>query len=352
MTATSTVVRRVGLTDEAAAEAYRQHGPNVIPEARPPGVVSRVVAQLRDPMILLLLGAAILTATLQDYADLSVILAVIVLNTGVGVVQELRAEKALIALRRLAAPHARVVRSGRQTLVAASDVVPGDLVVLEAGDVVPADLRLTEAVRLQVDEAALTGESIPVEVAVDSRAGEPADAVEVYAGTVVTTGRGRGVVTRTGPSSALGNIAGLLSGQRPRPTPLQRRLAGLSRTLSIVVLALSAVVALSGLARGLPLAQMVVTAVSLTVAAVPESLPAVVTLALAIGAHRMARRSAVVRRLAAVETLGAVTVVAADKTGTLTEGTMLAERVWTPAGEYVAEGHGYDPRGRLVGVEG
>ncbi len=352
MTATSTAAERAGLTDEAAAEAYRQHGPNVIPEARPPGVVSRVVAQLRDPMILLLLGAAILTATLQDYADLSVILAVIVLNTGVGVVQELRAEKALTALRRLAAPHARVVRSGRQTLVAASDVVPGDLVVLEAGDVVPADLQLTEAVRLQVDEAALTGESIPVEVAVDSRAGEPAGAVEVYAGTVVTTGRGRGVVTRTGPSSALGKIAGLLSGQRPRPTPLQRRLAGLSRTLSIVVLALSAVVALSGLARGLPLAQMVVTAVSLTVAAVPESLPAVVTLALAIGAHRMARRSAVVRRLAAVETLGAVTVVAADKTGTLTEGTMLAERVWTPAGEYVGEGRGYEPRGRLVGVDG
>lgn len=177
------------------------------------------------------------------------IVGVIVLNTGV-VIRELRAEKALAALPRLAAPHARVVQAGRPTLVAASDVVSGDLAVLEAGDIVPADLRLTDAVRLQVDESAPTGESIPVEVAVDSRAGEPSDEVEVYVGTVVTTGRGCGVVTRTGPSSALGKIAGVLSAQRPRPTLLQRRLAELSRTLSIVVLVLSALVALSGLARG------------------------------------------------------------------------------------------------------
>jgi Ca2+-transporting ATPase len=224
-------------------------------------------------------------------------------------------------------------------VIPAAEVVPGDLVLLEAGDIVPADLWLAGAVRLQTDESALTGESVPVE----KDAGD-----EAFAGTVVTRGRGSGVVARTGPDSALGRIAELLSSQRPRPTPLQLRLRSLSRILSLVALALSGVVAVAGLLRGLPAADMIVTAVSLTVAAVPESLPAVVTLALAIGAHRMARRSAVVRRLPAVETLGSVTVVAADKTGTLTEGVMLAERLWTEAGEFVAGGNGYAPYGELL----
>jgi Ca2+-transporting ATPase len=302
-----------------------------------------VLAQLRDPMILLLLAAAVLTSLLRDLTDLTVILVVIVLNTAVGVVQELRAERALAALRRLAAPQARLRRAGRTVMVPAADVVPGDLVLLQAGDIVPADLTLHDTARFQVDEAALTGESVPVDKQ------PPAEAL---AGTVVTLGRGSGVATRTGPDSALGRIAGLLAAQRPRQTPLQRRLGGLSRTLSVAAVALSAAVAVSGLIRGLPLTEMVVTAVSLTVAAVPESLPAVVTLALALGAHRMARRSAVVRRLPAVETLGAVTVVAADKTGTLTEGTMQCERVWTDAGEHVAEGNGYRPAGSLRGPGG
>jgi len=332
-----------GLSDSAARRVLERHGPNTIPQPRPPRPWVRVLAQLRDPMILLLLGAAALTTLLSDFTDLAVILVVIVLNTAVGVVQELRAERALAALRQLAAPQARVLRSGHAVVVPAAEVVPGDLVLLQAGDVVPADLRLTDAARLQVDESALTGESVPVDKAV---------AAEASAGTVATTGRGAGVVTRTGPDSALGRIASLLAAQRPRPTPLQRRLAGLSRTLSVAAVALSGLVAISGVLRGLPLTQMVVTAVSLTVAAVPESLPAVVTLALALGAHRMARRSAVVRRLPAVETLGAVTVVAADKTGTLTEGAMRCERVWTEVGEHVAEGNGYQPYGQLRGPGG
>ncbi|WP_158293130.1 MULTISPECIES: HAD-IC family P-type ATPase, partial [Kribbella] len=300
----------------------------------------RIVAQLKDPMILLLLGAAVLTATLRDFTDLTVILVVVTLNTAVGVIQELRAEHALAALRRLAAPQARVVRSGRTRMIVAAELVPGDLVLLEAGDIVPADLQLLEAVRLQADEAALTGESVPVEKDAPD---------EVFAGTVITCGRGTAVTSRTGMDSALGRIARLLSGQQPRQTPLQRRLRSLSRILSIVAIVLSAVVAIAGLIRGLPLPDMLVTAVSLTVAAVPESLPAVVTLALAVGAHRMARRSAVVRQLPAVETLGSVTVVAADKTGTLTEGVMLAERVWTPTAEYIATGDGYAPDGAVLG---
>jgi Ca2+-transporting ATPase len=327
-----------GLSPNQAARRLAEHGPNTIPAQRPPSPWLRVLMQLRDPMILLLIAAAVLTASLRDVTDLTVILVVVVLNTTVGVVQEIRAEHALAALSRLAAPQATVRRGGHTSVVPASDVVPDDVVLLQAGDVVPADLALVEAVQLQADESTLTGESVPVEK-------DPAD--ELYAGTVVTRGRGAGTVTRTGLGSALGQIAALLSNQRPRATPLQRRLAGLSRTLSIVVVALSAIVAVAGLVRGLPLPSMVVTAVSLTVAAVPESLPAVVTLALAIGAHRMAQRAAVVRKLPAVETLGAVTVVATDKTGTLTEGIMQAERLWTESGAATATGVGYEPAGRL-----
>ncbi|TCC30785.1 cation-translocating P-type ATPase [Kribbella speibonae] len=327
-----------GLSTDQAALALAEHGPNTIPAPRPPSAWLRVLVQLRDPMILLLLAAAVLTAGLRDYTDLAVILVVVVLNTTVGVVQEIRAEHALAALSRLAAPHATVRRDGRATLIASAEVVPNDVVLLQAGDVVPADLQLFDAAQLQADESTLTGESVPVEK-------DTAD--QLYAGTVVTRGRGSGLALRTGSRSALGKIAALLSGQRPRATPLQRRLASLSRVLSIVAVSLSAIVAVAGLIRGLPLPDMVVTAVSLTVAAVPESLPAVVTLALAIGAHRMAQRAAVVRKLPAVETLGAVTVVATDKTGTLTQGIMQADRVWTESGWSVATGTGYDPAGDL-----
>ncbi|NIK59168.1 cation-translocating P-type ATPase [Kribbella shirazensis] len=327
-----------GLSSEQVARALAEHGPNTIPAPRPPSTWRRVLMQLRDPMILLLLAAAVLTASLRDFTDLTVILVVVMLNTTVGVIQEIRAEHALAALNRLTAPHATVRRDGHTAVIPSADVVPGDLIVLQAGDVVPADLELLDAVQLQADESTLTGESVPVEK-------DPSD--QLYAGTVVTRGRGTGTVTRTGPSSALGRIAVLLSNQRPLPTPLQRRLAALSRLLSIIAVALSAIVAVAGLVRGLPLPSMIVTAVSLTVAAVPESLPAVVTLALAIGAHRMAQRAAVVRKLPAVETLGAVTMVATDKTGTITEGIMQAERLWTDSGTAIATGTGYDPDGDL-----
>jgi Ca2+-transporting ATPase len=285
-----------GLSDHEAAKVRRQVGPNAIPEPARPGVGARVVAQLRDPMILLLLAAAGLTVALRDVTDFVVITIVVVLNTAVGVAQEVRAEHALAALKRLSAPTARVVREGQLRVRAAVDLVPGDIVVLEAGDIVPADLRLVRASRLQVDEAALTGESVPVDKDSSAVPGEQAD--RAYAGTVVTRGRATGVVRETGAGSALGRIAELLAEQTPRPTPLQVRLAALGRTLALVAVALSAVVLVSGLVRGRPVAEMVLTAVSLAVAAVPESLPAVVTLALALGARRMARRGAVVRRLA------------------------------------------------------
>ncbi len=336
MTPTLTTVQS-GLTAAEVAALRDEHGRNELPAARPPSTLARIGVQLRDPLIIVLLAAMVVTAVLRDISDLIVILLVIVLNTTVGVVQELRADRAVAALRRMAAPSARVRRDGVDVSVPAGDLVPGDLVRIEAGDIVPADLRVVEAVRLALDESALTGESMTVPRGVDD---------ELSAGTVTATGRATGVVLRTGTHSALGRIAALVSGQPRRQTPLQRRLVGLGKVLAVTAVALSGVVFLVGVLRGQPVADMLLAAVSLTVAAVPESLPAVVTLALALGAHRMARQSAIVRRLPAVETLGSVTVLATDKTGTLTEGLMSVERMLLPGHTgIVVNGRGYDPAG-------
>jgi Ca2+-transporting ATPase len=289
-----------------------------------------------------LLAAGVVTTLIGDLTDTAVIALVVVVNTAIGVTQEIRADRAIAALDRLAAPTARVVRDGADLVVPATALVRGDLVRMEAGDIVPADLTLRGAHRLQLDESALTGESVPVGRA----AGE-----EAAAGTVVVTGRAEATVTRTGADSALGRIATMVAAARPGPTPLQRRLAGLGRFLGVAAVGLSALVAVLGLLAGRPVAEMAVTAVSLVVAAVPESLPAVVTLALALGARRMARHRAIPRRLHAVETLGSVTVVAADKTGTLTEGRMAVQRVVTAdLAEYTVEGVGYEPAGAVHGV--
>jgi Ca2+-transporting ATPase len=346
MTTTRTTAQatRAGLTAVEVAALRAEHGRNELPVARPPALVARVGMQLRDPLIIVLLAAMVVTAALRDVSDLIVILLVIVLNTTVGVVQELRADRAVSALRRLAAPAARVRRDGADVSVPAGDLVPGDLVRIEAGDIVPADLRVLEAVRLTLDESALTGESMTVSRGADD---------ELSAGTVTATGRAAGIVLRTGPRSALGHIAALVSGQPRRQTPLQRRLVGLGKALALAAVALSGVVFLVGVLRGQPATEMLLAAVSLTVAAVPESLPAVVTLALALGAHRMARQSAIVRRLPAVETLGSVTVLATDKTGTLTEGLMSVERLLlADRTEIVLSGHGYDPAGTAVPAPG
>lgn len=332
-----------GLTSVEAALRLAEQGPNRLPTVKPRGVVSRLLAQLRDPMILLLLSAGLVTTLLGDVTDTVVIAVVVILNTTIGVVQEVRAEHAISALDKLAAPMAKVVRDGRVLTIGATFVVPGDLALLDAGDVVPADGVLAEAVRLQLDESAMTGESLPVERALGD---------EVQAGTVVTRGRARVIVTRTGQDSGLGRIAGLIASAPLRPTPLQQRLTSLSKTLVIIVLVLAGVVFALGIAQGRGYVDMLIVAVSLAVAAVPESLPAVVSVALALGAHRMAKRSAIVRHLPAVETLGSVTVLASDKTGTLTEGHMVAERLWTPKESYAVSGSGYAPRGQIVAEGG
>ena len=313
-----------GLTAVEARARLDRYGPNRVDQRRRPGLWSRFAAQLTDPLILVLLAATALTIATGDWTDAAIIAVVVIVNSTVGVVQELRADRAIDALAELTGPVANVRREGAVLTVAADEVVPGDVVVLAEGDIVPADGTLIEAVRLLVDESALTGESDSVEKFLEGDH-------ELSAGTAVVLGRGAIVVTATGANSALGRIAALVATRPPR-TPLQKKLNQLGRWLAVGAAVVSAVVFATGLARGQDAELMAVTAISLVVAAVPESLPAVVTLALALGARRMAARHAIVRRLPAVETLGSVTVVATDKTGTLTHGQMVVAWLWTPTG--------------------
>ncbi|GAA2607567.1 cation-translocating P-type ATPase [Paractinoplanes durhamensis] len=328
-----------GLTSAEVAERRRADGPNVVAKPVQRHLLGRIGHQLADPLVALLLIAAVVTAILGDLPDTAVIALVVFVNTVIGVVQEVRADAAIAALDDLAAPTARVVRDGQDRIVPAADLVRGDLVRLEAGDVVPADLELAVAERAAFDESSLTGESVPVHRGPGEESGS---------GTVLTTGRATGIVVRVGADSSLGRIADLVSRTAPGLTPLQRRLAALGRTLGAAAVAVSAIVFGLGMLAGQPVVRMAITAVSLVVAAVPESLPAVVTLALALGARRMARTRAIPRRLHAVETLGSVTVIAADKTGTLTENRMSVQRAVTATGgRYTVTGTGYTPTGTI-----
>ena len=275
-----------GLSSAEAALRLRRYGPNELPRARRVPVWSLIASQLRDPLILVLLAAAVLTLATGDWTDASVILFVIVVNTTVGVVQEVKAERAIAALSELTGPDARVLRDGEQRQIPAAAVVVGDVLLLGEGDIVPADARLVEAAALLVDESALTGESVPVDKTPEGVAGE--DDV-VSAGTVVTRGRGRAVVTATGAASAMGRIAALV-GERHRDglgVDHWRRLVGIGRALAVAAVALCAIVLAVGLVKGQPVELMVITAISLVVAAVPESLPAVVTHSQTLGGRRM-----------------------------------------------------------------
>ncbi|MFF9009784.1 cation-translocating P-type ATPase [Streptomyces goshikiensis] len=327
-----------GLTQAEAGRRLARYGRNEVEPPRPTPLHHRVLAQLRDPLIMVLLGAALLTIAIGDYPDAVVIGLVVVFNTAVGVAQEVRADHAVSALSALSAPHARVLRDATPHEVPAAFVVPGDTLILGEGDVVAADAELTEASALLVDESMLTGESEPVDKTADDT---------ISAGTVVVRGRGAATATATGSASALGRIAALLDTGRG-PTPLQRRLASLGRVLAAVTIALCLLFFALGLVRGLSVGTMAVTSISLAVAAVPESLPAVVTLALALGARRMAARNALIRSLPAVETLGSVSVLATDKTGTLTEGRMVVQQLWVPSGVVDVSGTGYEPTGDLT----
>ncbi|MHA6794228.1 cation-translocating P-type ATPase [Pseudonocardia bannensis] len=329
----------VGLAGAEAADRLLTNGLNDLPRDPPRSILHSVLAQLRETMILVLLVAAGLTAITGDLADCAVILLVITVNTTVGVLQERRAVGAVTALRSLATPYATVVRDGTAQRIAARGLVPGDVLRVAEGDVVGADARLVDAHELQVDEALLTGESLPAER--DAQADTPASAVlsdrrtMLHGGTLVVHGTGTAVVVATGPRTALGGIAALLHERDVPDTPLQRRLAALGRRLSLAATLGCALVVVLGLFRGEPWELMVVAGISLAVAAIPESLPAVVALALAAATRRMAARGAIVRSLPAVEALGSVTVLATDKTGTLTFGSTACVGLWTPdTGEF------------------
>ena len=318
-----------GLSSAEAGRRLAGHGPNLLREGRRRTALGLLARQFSDFMILVLLAAAVVSGLIGDVVDTLAIVAIVVLNAVVGFVQEYRAECALAALKAMAAPTATVVREATVAVIPAAELVPGDVVLLEAGRIVPADLRLLESARLRVEEAALTGESVPVEkttgpltdgaLAVGDRTNL------AYKGTLVTYGRGQGVVVATGMDTEFGRIAASLQEAEEVRTPLQRRLTRFGRNLSYAVLAICIVVFAAGLARGEPPLQIFLVAVSLAVAAIPEALPAVVTISLALGARTMVARRALVRRLPAVETLGSVTYICSDKTGTLTLNRMRVE---------------------------
>ncbi len=321
-----------GLSAAEAADRRRRHGPNVLQEAVRRSPLRMLAAQFADFMILLLIAAALVSGVIGDIEDTVVILGIVVLNAAVGFVQEFRAERAMAALQRLAPQRAVVLRDGRSQAVSAEDLVPGDVVLLEAGNAVPADLRLLEAVDLKLGEASLTGESLPVEkltTPLDDATAPLGDRRNLaFKGTVVLYGRGRGIVTAIGMATELGHIASLLQSGEPPRTPLQQRLTVFGRQIAIGALAICALIFGIGLLRGEPPLLMLLTALSLAVAAIPEALPAVVTVLLALGAGRMARAHALIRRLPAVETLGSVTTICSDKTGTLTRNEMRATEAW------------------------
>ena len=322
---------RAGLSTAEAAARLARDGPNALSARNAVSPWRLFLSQFASTVVWLLIAAAAAAAVMGEWIDGAAILVIVVLNALVGFYQEYRAERAMEALRAVTAPRARVVREGRMALIPAPEVVAGDVMALEGGDIVAADARLLDAHSLSVNEALLTGESLPVE----KHSGEPNLSLplaernaEVFAGTAVAAGTGLALVLATGMTTQLGRIAGLLAQAHDEQTPLQKRLAGASRALIAMCLAVVALVGVLGLLRGMPLFDVLLLSVSLAVAAVPEGLPAIVTVALALGVGRMTQRHVLVRRLSAVETLGCTTVICTDKTGTLTTGIMAVRELW------------------------
>jgi Ca2+-transporting ATPase len=337
-----------GLTDEAAAERKLRDGPNELADRQHRRPLAIFVDQLTGTMVLVLIAAGAVSLFLGDIKDAVAIAAIVALNAVLGFTQEYRAEQALAALKRLAAPHVRVRRNGRLQDVASPDLVAGDVMVLEAGNVLAADGRVVESANLRAHEASLTGESEPVQKSPETLpAGARAVADRsnmVFMGTVISAGRGTAIVTATGMRTELGAIAASLQSVEREPTPLQRRLDALGRWLAAAALTIVAVIFTLGILRGEDVTLIFLTAVSMAVAAVPEGLPAVVTIALALGAQRMLRRRALIRTLSAVETLGSVTVICSDKTGTLTENRMRATVLDTIDARVELDGDGELPQ--------
>jgi len=344
-----------GLTEEEARARLAQYGPNALREKKRKSALLMFLGEFTDLLIVILIIAAIVSGFLGEWLDAIAILAVVVLNGVIGFAQEYKAEKAIEALKKMVAPKARVVRAGVETRVDARDLVPGDVLVLEEGDKIPADCRLLEAVSLEVDEAALTGESMPVKKNALLTLGEKQSLNEqanmIFLGTIVTRGRGKAVVTATGMNTELGKIAELVS-ESSEETPLQKKLAVLGKQLSVAALVIVVLVFIAGISRGFEALQMFLISVSLAVAAIPEGLPAVVTITLAIGVQRMAKKNAIIRKLPAVETLGAATVICTDKTGTLTKNELTVRKLFVNNSFISVTGEGYSLRGEFIDENG
>ena len=332
-----------GLTDEQVKSLRTEHGENRLQEKKKKTMFWRFIDQFRDAMILILIAAAIISFVVaitegnpKEFFEPLLILFIVILNAVMGVMQESKAEKALDALKSLSAPHARVIRGGEERIVDAAELVPGDIIKVEAGDFIPADARLLQSVSLKSEESALTGESVPSEkdaaavVAEDAPLGDRSNMI--FSGCSVTYGTAVAVVTATGMKTEMGKIAGLLDNETEGQTPLQKKLAQLGKYLGIVALAACAVIFVVGLANGIPVLEIFMTAVSLAVSAIPEGLPAIVTIVLSIGVQKMVKRNALIRRLPAVETLGSASIICSDKTGTLTQNRMTLVRAYLDDG--------------------
>ncbi len=341
-----------GLAPDEAQRRLAEYGANELQEKQGESPLKLLLHQFKDFMVLVLVGAVIISGLLGEMLDALTIIAIILINGILGFFQEYRAERSLRALKELSAPLARVLRGGSQETVPARMLVPGDVVLLESGDRIPADLRLIDCHQFAVDESALTGESVPV-----VKETAPIAAAELaigdrkncgYLGTMVTGGTAKGIVTTTGMSTEMGKIAHMIQQTEEAETPLQRRLEQLGKILIVVAILLTVMVVVAGVLHGQPLYVMFLAGVSLAVAAIPEGLPAIVTIALALGVQRMIRRRAIVRKLPSVETLGCASVICSDKTGTLTQNQMTVTRLWLGGKQVDVAGEGYEPAGKLT----
>lgn len=341
-----------GLSREEALGRIEKYGYNELKEREKESVWIKIAKQLKDFLVIILIAASIVSGLVGEISDAIVIIAIVIVNAVLGVVQEGKAEKAMEALKKMSAPNAKVLRDGHIEVMPARNLVPGDVVIIEAGDSIPADIRLFESANLKVEEASLTGESVPSEKdaskAFDTDVSIGDRENMAYMSTIVTYGRGKGIVVNTGTNTEIGKIAEAIQAFEDETTPLQLKLNELGKWLGIACLIICVFVFIIGIVRGGDLLEMFLVAVSLAVAAIPEGLPAVVTIVLALGMKMMVRRNAIVRRLLAVETLGCVTVICSDKTGTLTQNEMTVVRVFTGENVYKVSGQGYNPTGEFT----
>lgn len=341
--------RGEGLTEVEASRRLEQYGANHLPPGKKTSAIIRFLKQFDNMLIYVLLSSAAITAMMKHWVDSGVIFGVVFINAVIGFIQEGKAEKAMEAIRSILTFDASVLRGGRRTTIPADEIVPGDIVLVESGDKIPADMRLTRVKELRVEEAILTGESVPVEKMIAPLKTETLLAERlnmIFAGTFVTSGQAAGVVVATGGRTEIGRISEMVSKVETLQTPLLKKIAHFAKQLTVAILSVAVIVFFYGVfVKAQPVKDMFLAAVGLAVAAIPEGLPAIVTITLAIGVHRMAKRNAIIRRLPAVETLGSVTVICSDKTGTLTRNEMTVTAVITADGMFEATGVGYDPKG-------